>query len=112
MKDTLEEDLGRILIPATEFLQHQLSKTNVLVHCFAGVSRSASVVLAYLVACHSFTLQKAYDVVKTRRPEIKPNRNFVHTLLLFEQHIATVSTQKRSLEESETRSSSRSPGRQ
>lgn len=53
----------------------------VLVHCAAGVSRSATVVLAYLVKHRGLTLLQALAVGKTARPAIYPNAAFLAFLL-------------------------------
>ena len=44
----------------------------VLVHCRYGVSRSALVVMAYLVLHHKKTYMDAYHFVLSRRPEVEP----------------------------------------
>lgn len=35
-----------------EFIDDNLNKTNVLVHCFAGISRSVTIVAAYIIKKH------------------------------------------------------------
>ncbi|VDP46255.1 unnamed protein product [Heligmosomoides polygyrus] len=44
-----------------------------LVHCMAGVSRSASLVMIYLVKYEHMTLRQAYHYVRSSRPVIRPN---------------------------------------
>uniref|UniRef100_A0A3Q3GE17 Dual specificity protein phosphatase n=1 Tax=Kryptolebias marmoratus TaxID=37003 RepID=A0A3Q3GE17_KRYMA len=51
----------------------------VLVHCAVGVSRSASLVLAYLMIHHGYTLLDAIGKVKERR-WIFPNGGFLRQL--------------------------------
>jgi protein-tyrosine phosphatase len=41
------------------------------VHCTAGVSRSASVVMAYLMHAHGLTLKQAFIHVKQRRTSVR-----------------------------------------
>ena len=53
----------------------------VLVHCRAGRSRSAMVVLAYLISRRSMSLGDAYAFLKAKRPEISPNLGYVGFLL-------------------------------
>lgn len=48
----------------------------VLVHCNAGVSRSSSVVIGYLMQTEALSFEDAYDQVKLARPSIHPNRGF------------------------------------
>ena len=59
-----------------------------LVHCHAGVSRSATICLAYLITCHNVTLSDAFRYVKHRRNVISPNFNFMGQLLKLENDVA------------------------
>lgn len=49
----------------------------VLVHCAAGVSRSATLVIAYLMKRKGMPFLEAYSFVKERRPIIRPNEGFL-----------------------------------
>ncbi len=70
---------------AVEFIHKALEKTNVLfylkikiiVHCIAGVSRSASMVIAYFMKHRKMTYNQAFGEVKNRRKIV----NFVVILL-------------------------------
>ncbi len=53
----------------------------VFVHCVAGVSRSASVVIYYLMKYDKMKYRDAYEAVKKSRPIIAPNNFFVNMLL-------------------------------
>ena len=56
----------------------------VLVHCQCGVSRSASLVVAYgLYKNPQHTVQEAYDAVKNRSRWIGPNMNLIYQLSEF-----------------------------
>lgn len=50
---------------------------NVLVHCNAGVSRSASVVIAYLILYQKLSFEDAFESVRKARPCIRPNSGFM-----------------------------------
>lgn len=52
----------------------------ILVHCAVGVSRSATLVLAYLMIYHRLTLVEAIKTVKDHRGII-PNRGFLRQLV-------------------------------
>lgn len=56
-----------------------------LVHCVGGVSRSSTIVIAYLMLKHGFSLNDAYDYVKDKKSNISPNFNFMQQLLDFER---------------------------
>jgi hypothetical protein len=56
----------------------------VLVHCYAGISRSATVVLAYLIKYQGMSLREAWAHTQKRRPIINPNEGFQAHLKLFE----------------------------
>eukprot|EP01104_Vermistella_antarctica_P002121 TRINITY_DN1227_c0_g3_i1.p1 TRINITY_DN1227_c0_g3~~TRINITY_DN1227_c0_g3_i1.p1 ORF type:complete len:374 (+),score=96.60 TRINITY_DN1227_c0_g3_i1:645-1766(+) len=57
----------------------------VLVHCDAGVSRSASMVILYLMFHRDMSLLQAYLLVKERRTRICPNIGFCQQLMEFER---------------------------
>jgi protein-tyrosine phosphatase len=48
-------------------------KGAVLVHCYAGQSRSVALVIAYLCAYFNMSLAEAYNVVVAARPTARPN---------------------------------------
>lgn len=60
---------------------------SVLVHCHAGVSRSASVVIAWVMRTFGLTYVDAYTWVRKGRPIIKPNKGFQEALQSSWQHI-------------------------
>ncbi|GBN63009.1 Dual specificity protein phosphatase 3 [Araneus ventricosus] len=76
---------------ATAFIREALQAgKGVLVHCKQGISRSAALVLAYLVVEAGMSLQEATRVVRQRR-EILPNEGFLLQLCnLYEQINARV----------------------
>lgn len=59
----------------------------VLVHCIQGVSRSASICLAYLTKYHCRSLRDAYHLMKSKRPMVRPNLGFWRQLIAFEQNV-------------------------
>lgn len=68
------------------------SNSRVLVHCLAGISRSATIAIAYIMKRMDLSLDEAYRFVKEKRPTISPNFNFLGQLLDFEKKIKTPSS--------------------
>lgn len=68
------------------FLQSLFSAARVLVHCAVGVSRSASLVLAYLMIHHHYKLLEAINKVKEHR-WIFPNRGFLKQLCALDMKL-------------------------
>jgi len=52
---------------------------NTLVHCYAGISRSATIVIAYLKSI-GMDYYEAHRIVKEKRPCINPNDGFLKQL--------------------------------
>jgi protein-tyrosine phosphatase len=66
----------------TEFIHNAIEKEKgkVLVHCYMGISRSTTSVLAYLMKHHDMNLEKARRFVKAKRSIVWPNEGFLRQL--------------------------------
>lgn len=53
-------------------------------HCLAGISRSATLVIAYVIRLQGVSFRVAYDFVKSCRPSIEPNFNFIDQLMNYD----------------------------
>lgn len=60
------------------------SSGRTLVHCNAGVSRSAALCMAYLMKHRGVSLLEAHGWVRTCRPVVRPNNGFWKQLIQYE----------------------------
>ena len=62
------ENLSKHFSSTTKFIKNALeSGGSVFVHCYAGVSRSATICTAYLMKEHNMTMIHALTLVKQKR---------------------------------------------
>lgn len=71
-----------------DFIEAELNnpnneENNILVHCKEGVSRSATVVIAYVMRKNHTDTNTTIAQVKEKR-KVKPNRNFINQLRVWE----------------------------
>lgn len=82
--DAPEEDMSGDFGKATDFISgHLRAGRNVLVHCHAGMSRSATMVSAYLLHYHPAkfpSVASAIEWLRERRSIVDPNPGFVKQL--------------------------------
>lgn len=62
----------------------KMEGSKVLVHCKMGISRSASVVIAYAMKAYNWDFDQAIKHVKEKRNCIKPNKSFVSQLETYQ----------------------------
>ncbi|XP_059790972.1 dual specificity protein phosphatase 12 isoform X1 [Balaenoptera ricei] len=83
--DKPETDLLSHLDRCVAFLgQARAEGRAVLVHCHAGVSRSVAVMTAFMMKTDQLTFEKAYENLKTIKPEAKMNEGFEWQLKLYQ----------------------------
>ena len=86
IEDDMDVDLTtEMLDEATEFIH--FAHSPVLVHCFAGVSRSSSIVIAYLMRFTKMTFSFASDCLTRKHPRAQPNPKFLKDLIKYEHQL-------------------------
>ncbi|CAL5220799.1 g2872 [Coccomyxa viridis] len=87
--DDVDEDIARFFHQAACFIARGRRKGGVLVHCYAGQSRSVALVLAYLCSALRMQLPDAYKLVLSARPSARPNSGFMRQLESFVDNFQT-----------------------
>uniref|UniRef100_A0A671PFG7 Protein phosphatase Slingshot homolog 3-like n=1 Tax=Sinocyclocheilus anshuiensis TaxID=1608454 RepID=A0A671PFG7_9TELE len=80
--------VSEYFFPAAQFIHQALSnpENKVLVHCKRGISRSATLFLAYLMIHHDMMVEDAIDhVIEVRR--IRPNIGFLKQLTILNSNL-------------------------
>ena len=79
------------LFPQFEFAYKFIKKNsdnNILIHCFMGRSRSASLVIFYLMKEKGWDYNTCINFIKLKRPSVNPNNAYVIQLKdYYENHI-------------------------
>lgn len=87
--EELAEKMQMALDAAIEFLDGAIRDGGcVLVHCAAGISRSTTVVLAYLMSRRGMTLRQAFEHTRASRSVVWPNRGFMRILIKLEERLS------------------------
>ncbi len=86
--DSDKADIKQHFLKSNEFIDEAIkSKGNVLVHCHAGMSRSSTIIIAYLIKSQKMNFDKALELLKTKREKVNPNAGFVEQLKNYEKEI-------------------------
>ncbi|MFQ6632687.1 hypothetical protein Gotur_008399 [Gossypium turneri] len=80
--DNEDSNISSIFEEVCDFIDHvEQTGGRVLVHCFEGKSRSATVVIAYLMLRKNLTLLEAWNSLKRAHRRAQPNDGFARILL-------------------------------
>jgi len=90
LDDVHGEDILSYFPRVYEFMDEAQQHGNVLVHCAAGVSRSATLVIAYLMRKLSVSYLAAREITASSRPVIKPNPAFQRQLKIYERFVYSI----------------------
>ena len=64
---------------------------NILIHCKLGISRSTTILIAYMIKHYGYSVKKSLDLIKSKRKQVNPNNGFINQLYSFERYIANSS---------------------
>nr|NP_001071947.1 dual specificity phosphatase [Ciona intestinalis]BAE06383.1 dual specificity phosphatase [Ciona intestinalis] len=89
VEDNGQADISSWFDEAISFINEEKQRGGkVFVHCHAGISRSATICLAYLITCRGVSLNDAFRYVKSKRSVISPNFNFMGQLSSLEAKLS------------------------
>jgi len=79
--DNEEESISRCFNTTNQFIEkNSNNNNNILIHCIAGVSRSVTILIAYLIYKHDYTPTEALKIVREKRINANPNAYFMKQL--------------------------------
>jgi hypothetical protein len=84
--DDPSEALRPFFAEASDFIAMR-TDTNVLVHCVSGISRSATVVTAYVMRTRNLRYEEALALVRSKRSVANPNSGFQAQLRAYEEEL-------------------------
>ena len=89
MRSAFEEYRESILKDESDFslANESLRPPVFFIHCNLGISRSSSILIAYLICKYRLCLYAAFKYVKDKRLQIAPNYSFLRQLKEFEEYL-------------------------
>eukprot|EP01016_Furgasonia_blochmanni_P009008 TRINITY_DN13727_c0_g1_i1.p1 TRINITY_DN13727_c0_g1~~TRINITY_DN13727_c0_g1_i1.p1 ORF type:complete len:163 (+),score=34.93 TRINITY_DN13727_c0_g1_i1:96-584(+) len=85
--DSEDYNMSQHFEECISFIKSALENGNVLVHCAAGISRSASIIVAFLIKEKEMTTEEALAFVRTKREIACPNLGFMEQLRKYEKDL-------------------------
>jgi protein-tyrosine phosphatase len=85
IQDSAKANIETYFDRTNKFIDKYIKTHGVLVHCAAGISRSATIVIAYVMKALSLPFQEAFTFVQEKHPITEPNFNFLIQLMQHEK---------------------------
>lgn len=86
--DKEKEEIYQYFITAFKFIDQALNDNNkIFIHCMAGVSRSSTITISYLMLKNKWSMVNCLQFVKSKRKIICPNVGFSNQLLIWHQYL-------------------------
>ena len=86
IEDSESEDIYKWFEETSNFIS--TAKSPVLIYCWAGISRSVTILIAYLISKKNMSYLTGYFKIKAIRPFIRPNIGFVNALYQIEKSLS------------------------
>ncbi|XP_042487853.1 dual specificity protein phosphatase 12-like [Macadamia integrifolia] len=85
LRDMESENLLDYLDVCLDYIDESRKEGSILVHCFAGVSRSAAIITAYLMKTEQLSQEDALESLRQSCEFVCPNDGFLEQLKMFEE---------------------------
>tara|TARA_B100000768_G_scaffold157560_1_gene155678 strand:+ start:1599 stop:2102 length:504 start_codon:yes stop_codon:yes gene_type:complete len=79
--DSLEQDMTSVFKNSLNIVNN-IKNGNILIHCYSGISRSASTIIYILMKKYDMNFMNAFNYLKNIHPKAHPNSNFINQLKL------------------------------
>ena len=91
IRDSKSENIECLFYEIFEFIENCFSQNGKLVvHCIQGVSRSITVVVAFLIFKLRISFNDAFELVKLKRGVASPNIGFIAQLIIFQKRLRNI----------------------
>ncbi|KAJ6531270.1 protein-tyrosine phosphatase-like protein [Mycena capillaripes] len=91
LTDSPSSSISSVCDSASTIIDAALKSKNatgrIFIHCSAGISRSPTIVAAYLMKRHGMTLKAALGQIVRARPQVSPNPGFLGQLKELEMEL-------------------------
>ena len=82
------QKISHVFNSTNKFIDNCISKNEkILVHCVCGVSRSVTIVIAYLMYKQNLSYEEAFNLVHEKRNVAQPNKYFEKQLKKYYEEI-------------------------
>lgn len=86
LRDIPDENIDKHFDECTDYIDKSIEAGGkVLVHCIKGVSRSATIIIAYLMNKKGLSFDEAFKIVKNERKCANPNKGYVNQLNKYDR---------------------------
>jgi len=88
LEDSYDSQIGVHFQKCIDFINSAKDeKCSILIHCQAGISRSPTIALAYIMQSMDMSLDDCLSFVREHRAIVRPNAYFMSQLLIFEERL-------------------------
>jgi len=88
LKDHPIENIESVFYDAIKFMEEcEDGKGKCYLHCVQGISRSATLVMSYLILKRGWDYKTTFEFIQTKRPIVNPNLSFITQLMWLQKRL-------------------------